>query len=300
MPRKKRRAVGFYKDKKGRTRPITPRVVYHHGWEPPRHLVEEIKKKFKQSPNRDTASDLEAIAYLQTASLAGPPSPQYCRIYFYLMRKYMQSKGWKKFQGSMAFLNKHKTLSEVDQRELNRLKEWIFRTQKKDSVQRRKQGLFSVMHIPPSDMTRGYTAQWYVSSHSDPSKQYKVSLKSDGSYSCSCSHWKFRRPAGGCKHIKEVQMQTRVKTGKPAPTRLTRARKPKPKVRTSSVKEWLEGTALPKHEGSGEWQLFTFNKQNKSKIEYIRSFPSRALALKTLKKLPVEERKRTSQPTLPL
>jgi len=54
-----------------------------------------------------------------------------------------------------------------------------------------------------------YVKFWYVRSHSDPNKNYKVSQRQDGTYACSCPHWLYRRsqiPDGECKHIKEVKL----------------------------------------------------------------------------------------------
>ena len=77
MRRRGRRASGFY-TKHGKIRPITPRVIYHPGigFKPVPGLVEEIKKEWQENPDRKTASDLEAMCYLQTVSTAGPMSRQ--------------------------------------------------------------------------------------------------------------------------------------------------------------------------------------------------------------------------------
>ena len=118
---------------------ITSPVVHHPSWPPPENLVKEIKEEMRKDPNRKTASDLEAMAYLQTASLAAPLNDQACRIYFYLTRNYLKGKGWKKFEGDMNFLDQHKTLSEYDERELKHLKGWIFEQQQKVLEERGKQ-----------------------------------------------------------------------------------------------------------------------------------------------------------------
>jgi hypothetical protein len=118
---------------------ITPPVIHHPAWSPPENLVEEIKEEMRKNPNRKTASDTEAMAYLNTASLAAPLSDQLCRIYFYLTRNYLKGKGWKKFDGSMSFLGQHRTLSEYDRRELNKLKNQIFKDQQKVLKERRKE-----------------------------------------------------------------------------------------------------------------------------------------------------------------
>lgn len=119
--------------------PKTPPVIYCPSWPPPEAIVNEIKEEMQKNPNRRTASDLEAMAYLQTASLAAPLNDQACQIYFYLMRSYLKGKGRKKFDGSMDFLNQHQLLSEYDERELRRLKGWIFEQQKKALRERERQ-----------------------------------------------------------------------------------------------------------------------------------------------------------------
>ncbi len=118
--------------------PLTPRVIHHPAWPPPENLVQEIKKELKSAKRRKTASDLEAMAYLNTISMAAPMSEQWCRIYFHLTYKYLKKKGWKKFEGTMGFLTKHRTLNEHDKRELEKLKAWIFKEQQKDLAERRK------------------------------------------------------------------------------------------------------------------------------------------------------------------
>jgi len=51
-------------------------------------------------------------------------------------------------------------------------------------------------------MSNAYVKFWYVQSHSDPNKQYKVSQRADGTYACSCPHWIYRHVQ--CKHILQV------------------------------------------------------------------------------------------------
>ena len=119
--------------------PLKPKIInYPGGWGPPEGLVEDIRKEL-QNPKRKTASDVEVAAYLSSASLAGPLSEEWTRIYLYVTRGYLKSKGWKKFDGSMKFLDESKTLREDEQRELKRLRDRIFERQQKDLVERRKQ-----------------------------------------------------------------------------------------------------------------------------------------------------------------
>ena len=119
--------------------PLKPRIInYPGGWGPPEGIVEDIRKEL-QNPKRKTASDIEVVAYLSSASLAGPLSEEWTRIYLYVTRNYLKSKGWKKFDGSTKFLDESKTLRESDKPELKRLREWIFERQQKDLAERRKQ-----------------------------------------------------------------------------------------------------------------------------------------------------------------
>jgi len=118
--------------------PLRPRIIYHQGGgEPPEGILNDIRKEF-ENPNRKTASDTEVAAYLSTASLVAPLSEEWIRIYMYVTRNYMKSKGLK-IDGAMAFLNEYKTLRPDDEREMKRLKEWIFDTQKKDLAEKEKQ-----------------------------------------------------------------------------------------------------------------------------------------------------------------
>jgi len=71
--------------------------------------------------------------------LAQPISEEWVRIYMHVTRNYLKSKGWKKFDGGMKFLDEYKTLREDDKRELKRLREWIFERQQKDLAERQKQ-----------------------------------------------------------------------------------------------------------------------------------------------------------------
>jgi len=120
------------------TQPLEPKIIYHPGWPPPEPVKEDIKKEWKQNPNRKTASDLEAMAYLSTASLAAPLSEQWTRIYMHVARKYFASKGHKITKGSALGFLKEYTLRPEDERELIHLKGWIFKQQQTELAQRRK------------------------------------------------------------------------------------------------------------------------------------------------------------------
>jgi hypothetical protein len=135
FPQSKKAPVKFFV---AGEQPMLPKVIHHPSWPPPEEVVADIKEEFRKNPNRKTASDLEAMAYLNTASMAGPMSEKWCRIYFYLTRKYLMKKGWKKFKGGMEFMDGYKTLRPGDERELKHLKEWIFEEQKKELAERRR------------------------------------------------------------------------------------------------------------------------------------------------------------------
>lgn len=116
--------------------PLKPRIIHYPGCPPPEAVLGDARKELDK-PNRKTASDVEAMAYLSSASLSAPLSEEGGRIYFYLARKYLRGKGWKSFE-AMKFLDEHKTLREGDERELRRLKSWIYERQMKDLAERRR------------------------------------------------------------------------------------------------------------------------------------------------------------------
>ena len=68
----------------------------------------------------------------------------------------------------------------------------------------------------PRLQAKVYSNQWSMRSSSDPTKSYKVSLKSDGEYECSCPGWIYRHQ--DCKHIRQIkeeeERRNAVKIGK--------------------------------------------------------------------------------------
>jgi len=70
----------------------------------------------------ETATDYEAMIYLHTASLAVPFSEEWYHIYSFLFSKYHpdQAKGIGVYR---------EEITELEQRELSRLKNWIYRQQ---------------------------------------------------------------------------------------------------------------------------------------------------------------------------
>jgi hypothetical protein len=49
---------------------------------------------------------------------------------------------------------------------------------------------------------------WYVDSFSDENKRYKVCRLVDGTYTCSCPEWIYRRKE--CKHIEQIKYHLEV------------------------------------------------------------------------------------------
>ncbi|GAH03378.1 unnamed protein product [marine sediment metagenome] len=47
----------------------------------------------------------------------------------------------------------------------------------------------------------------YVPSSSTPEKMFKVTYSAKRGWRCSCPHWIYRHPEGGCKHIHVAQAQ---------------------------------------------------------------------------------------------
>jgi len=72
---------------------------------------------------------------------------------------------------------------------------------------RRRTQQYSIRRmIIPRLQAKVYSNQWSVRSSSDPTKSYKVSLKSDGEYECSCPAWIYKRgEKRDCKHIRQIQ-----------------------------------------------------------------------------------------------
>ncbi|RLF98115.1 MAG: hypothetical protein DRN49_06425 [Thaumarchaeota archaeon] len=122
--------------------PLRPRIIHHPGWPPPPELIEDIKAEWEKPRNkrRKTATDLEALAYLNTFSMATPLNMEGYAIYCHLTYKYLKKKGWKDsdIKKTMPWLLEHKRLSDVEKRELEKLKDWIYKQQMKDLKQREK------------------------------------------------------------------------------------------------------------------------------------------------------------------
>ena len=90
-----------------------------------------------------TGTDAEACAYLYTASLTQPPDHDWAQIYLYIAGKVYQM--WRTKESGVEVPEdiRVETLNDDQTRDLNRLKEWIYRQRTKirlerDRVERRQ------------------------------------------------------------------------------------------------------------------------------------------------------------------
>ena len=91
-----------------------------------------------------TGTDAEACAYLYTAGLTQPMDHDWGQIYLYVAGKVY--KGWRSKDSGVEFPEdiRVESLTKEQENDLNRLKEWIYRTrtrarQEKDRAERRQQ-----------------------------------------------------------------------------------------------------------------------------------------------------------------
>jgi hypothetical protein len=87
-----------------------------------------------------TGTDAEACAYLYTASLTQPMDSDWTQIYLYIATQTYRRWGKNEMPGDIAV----DSLNDEQMRDLNRLKEWIYKTrtrarQDKDRAERRQQ-----------------------------------------------------------------------------------------------------------------------------------------------------------------
>ena len=89
-----------------------------------------------------TATDAEACAYLFTAVLTAPPHHDWTQIYLYLATKVYERHRTKDSGVTLPTYIRVESLTDDKLRDLNRLKEWIYKTrtrarQEKDRAERR-------------------------------------------------------------------------------------------------------------------------------------------------------------------
>lgn len=108
---------------KGIRRFFAPIIAYT-GWEDV--VTDDMKTRIQMerlaNPSRETATDFEAMIYLHTASLATPLSREMTDVYSYLFSKYYTEQA----KGIGVYMDK---ITETEERELSRLKNWIYKKQ---------------------------------------------------------------------------------------------------------------------------------------------------------------------------
>ena len=103
-----------------------------------RVLMERLVQVYRWASSRgadgdclEEATDVEALIYLHTASLAVPLDHHWCKVFFYLARKY--------FGDKVGFLKEYGELDAYESQLLRELKEWIRRVQR-EHVKEKKRG----------------------------------------------------------------------------------------------------------------------------------------------------------------
>jgi hypothetical protein len=129
-----------------------PIIVFPGGWgdtlpEWLKHSItmERLVMNMKALKGEEmTGTDAEACAYLYTASLTQPMDHDWGQIYLYVAGKVY--KGWRSKDSGVEFPDdiRVESLTKEQENDLNRLKEWIYRTrtrarQEKDRAERRQQ-----------------------------------------------------------------------------------------------------------------------------------------------------------------
>ena len=108
------------KFERGVKRVFAPIIAYT-GWEDV--VTDDMKNRIQierlANPLTETATDYEAMVYLHTASLATPLSHEMENIYSFLFTKYHKEQA----KGIGVYVEQ---IDEQEQRELSRLKKWIY------------------------------------------------------------------------------------------------------------------------------------------------------------------------------
>jgi hypothetical protein len=101
-------------------------IVAYNGWED--IITDEMKNNVLTerlaNAKSETGTDMEAMVYLHTASLAAPLSGEMVNVYSYLFTKYYP----KEAKGIGVYCEK---MDDSAQRELTKLKDWIYKKQMK-------------------------------------------------------------------------------------------------------------------------------------------------------------------------
>jgi hypothetical protein len=101
-------------------------IIAYPGWEDA--VTDDMQFRIQMerfaTPPSETATDYEAMVYLHTASLGTPLSREMTNVYSYLFSKYHTEQA----KGIGVYMDK---ITETEERELSRLKKWIFEKQMK-------------------------------------------------------------------------------------------------------------------------------------------------------------------------
>lgn len=98
-------------------------------------IINERLIKLVKGDKNEEATDAEAMAYIMTATFAGPPSRNWGEIYFWLGRKYAET--WNNEVSD--FLQNDTELDDYQKDLLHRLKRWIHKQQQKYLKDKKRQ-----------------------------------------------------------------------------------------------------------------------------------------------------------------
>ena len=101
----------------------------------PIQRIAYLMLKYKRKEKESRATDVEALAYLYTASLSGPLPDEYSEIYMYLTRKSLEWQGKKEIPD---FLKEYEKLDDYKMSLLDELKSEIWNAQEKAYKERLK------------------------------------------------------------------------------------------------------------------------------------------------------------------
>jgi len=111
---------------------LTGPIVLFKGWDQSGMVPDWIRDRLPLDrlislmQNKTTATDIEVMLYLSTASLANPISYDYVQIYRYLMTKVMSNKLKKKNKNFLKEI-KLDTLTQEQEQKMNSLRFWIWK-----------------------------------------------------------------------------------------------------------------------------------------------------------------------------
>jgi len=194
--RRNQKVVGFYKDEKDRTRPITKSKA-----ELKRKKLIKKPKKFKGVQPKGKKWSRTVTLKKGALSKLGYDPYTSIRSRHTALNKSIQGAGMETTRRRVQFLaNVTPDGSELDEI-YNEDLAWI-KAKKKVDVSKSpnvvlKQGGASVYRLPAK-------RTWRFKSKSTPGKYYTVRLNQDDSLSCQCPGWIFSKYPKGCRHTREV------------------------------------------------------------------------------------------------